>query len=99
MPRTTRADTYVCSAWRGIRACAVGWFQLWWRTVVEVRDHADVPIVVWQALLDSPALLLLDLLPVPLDLSAAHRRTRTFAQRMYNGSFCLFSCRTTLLGT
>ena len=96
MPRATRADTYECSARRGMRACAVCWFQLGWRTVVEVRDHADVPVVVWQALLDSPALLFLDLLPVPLDLSAAHRRTRTFAQRVYNGSFCLFSWRTTL---
>ena len=47
-----------------------------WRTVVEVRDHTDVQIVVWQVVLDSPRLLLLNLLPVPLELSPATRRPR-----------------------
>ena len=40
---------------RGV-ACVLGvcYVVHIWRTVVEVRDHADVEVVVWQVLFDSP---------------------------------------------
>ena len=67
--RVVRAAWQACGAYGARRVPASGA-----HTVVEVRNHADVPIVVWHIFLDSPALLVLHPRPMPLDLLLAARR-------------------------